>query len=98
MNTTSATTPKYLHFHQVLPLPEQPETITTTSLTDEELMDTEAWDWDNAVTLPPVKRKRSVLSVAFSAEQFEAIGEAAEALGMKLSAFVREAALRAARR
>ena len=96
MNTTSGTTPKYLRMNQPTYPVESIQRLR--DMREEELMDPETWDFANAVQMPPVKRGRSVLSVAFAAEQFEAIGKAAERRGKKLSAFVREAALRAARR
>ena len=53
------------------------------------------WDLAGAVTQPPVKNRRSVVSVAFPSEQFQAVARAAREQGKKLSAFIREAAMRA---
>ena len=98
-NWTSATKPMYLYFHQVLPLPKQPEIITTTTSTEEELMDPKTWDWDNVATRPGNKRRaRAVVSVAFSAKEFEIVSDKAERLGKYMSAYIREVALRAAKR
>ena len=92
MNKTSATTPTYLKMH-VFGTSGKPYEV------DMELQNPDTWDFANAVIRPAnEKRARSILSVAFAAEQFEAIGKAAERRGKKVSAFVREAALRAAKR
>ncbi len=94
MNTTSATTPTYLETKVTTYSPE-----SSRHLTDEELMDPDTWDWDNVVKVEPLKKRaRAVVSVAFSAEEFDSVGAKAERLGKYLSTWIREVALRAARR
>jgi hypothetical protein len=51
------------------------------------------WDFDNAEIRPPVRGRRAIVSVAFPAEDFQVVAKTAEALGMKLSEFIREAAV-----
>jgi hypothetical protein len=94
MNETSATIPKYLRTQVTYPFASVQR---LRDMSDVELMDPSNWDWENVATQPP-KRARSVISVAFSGEQLDAVGEAAKRRGKKVSAFIREAALRAARR
>lgn len=62
-------------------------------MSDDELMDREQWDWSRVVRRPGVKGARVVVSVAMSRVEFEAVSGAAEAMGMKLSEFIRRAAL-----
>ena len=94
MNTTSATTPTYLET-KVTTYPPP----STRHMSDEELMAPETWDWDSVVKVEPLqKRARSVVSVAFSAEQFDIVDAKAERLSKKLSTWLREVALRAAKR
>ncbi len=53
------------------------------------------WDFDTAVIQPPIANRRSVVSVAFPAADFQTVAREARRLGVKLSAYIREAALRA---
>lgn len=64
-------------------------------LTQEELAELQNPDnWEDAGTVrPAVKSPRAVVSVAFSREDFEAVAAYAERHGMKLSEFIRRAAL-----
>ncbi len=63
-------------------------------LTDEELQDESAWDFESAQQMAPAERKaRAVVSVAFPGEAFDYVSEAAEGAGMKISHFIREAAI-----
>lgn len=48
-------------------------------------------------THPPSPSGRAIVSVPFARDQFEAVCDAAEVRGSKISAFVRDAALAAAR-
>jgi len=66
-------------------------------LTEEELPDPETWDFENAVTLPPVKNPRAIVSVAFPGDDFDMVSDAADRLGMRLSEFIRRAAIDHAR-
>jgi uncharacterized protein (DUF1778 family) len=50
------------------------------------------WDYDRAERRPG-RKPRAVVSVAFSREDFERVASAAEQSGMKVSEFIREAAL-----
>ena len=63
----------------------------------EELQDQDTWDFERAERRPGRKGGRAVVSVAFGADEFDAVSGAAESLGMKLSAFIRAAALGHAR-
>ena len=60
---------------------------------DDILREEEQWDFDEVVVSPGVTRARSVVSVAFSKDDFEAVARAAESKGMKTSAFIRNSAL-----
>lgn len=62
-------------------------------MSDEELRDESMWDFENAEQLPPPERKaRAIVSVAFSAADFDYVSEAARNASMKMSHFIREAA------
>src|SRR5687767_4264631 len=65
-------------------------------LTDEELEDPETWDYESATLHPPVKDPRAVVSVGFPAADFRLVAEYARSTGMKLSEFIRVAAIDAA--
>lgn len=60
----------------------------------EELEDPENWDFDNVQIHPPVKNPRAVVSVEFNRDELDQIAITARRLGMSLTTFVREAALR----
>lgn len=63
-------------------------------MSDEELRDESKWDFENAEQLPPPARKaRAIVSVAFPATDFDFVSEAARNASMKLSHFIREAAI-----
>ena len=62
-------------------------------MTDHNLQNPNNWDFENAEKRPGVKKPRAVVSVAFSREDFERVAEHAEHLGMKISEFIRNAAL-----
>lgn len=63
-------------------------------MTDEELQDESMWDGENAQQLPPAERKaRAIVSVAFPGEDFDFVSATARTVGMKLSHFIREAAI-----
>ncbi len=57
------------------------------------LEDAETWAFEKAEMQPPVKGRRAVVSVAFPREEFDLVDECAERSGMKLSEFIRKAAL-----
>lgn len=59
----------------------------------DELEDEETWDFDQAVVHPPSKTARAVIPVAFGPGEFERVAAYARERGMKLSDFIREAAL-----
>jgi hypothetical protein len=65
---------------------------------DADLHDKDQWDFDNAQQLPPERRPRAIVSVAFSAADFAVVSMAAEAAGMRVSTFIRDAAITKARR
>lgn len=61
---------------------------------EQELEDVASWDWDNAETREPVKSRRAVVTVNYPREDFERVAAAAQASGMKLSEYIRQASLR----
>lgn len=63
-------------------------------MSDEELRDESMWDFENAEQLPPPERKaRAIVSVAFPGADFDYVSQAARNADMKLSHFIREAAI-----
>ncbi len=64
-------------------------------MSDEELQDESTWDLENVEEqLPTPERKaRAVVSVAFPAEDIGIVSAAARNADMKLSAFIRDAAV-----
>jgi hypothetical protein len=58
----------------------------------------ETWDWERAETRPARKKPRAVVSVAFNRDDFETVAAFAERAGMKLSEFIRSAAMGCAER
>lgn len=59
----------------------------------EELERAESWEETGENVQPSSKSARAIVSVAFSREDFEAIAEFARHHGMKMSEFIRRAAL-----
>jgi hypothetical protein len=59
----------------------------------EELQNPESWDWERAESRPGRKKPRAVVSVAFNRDDFETVAAFAERAGMKLSEFIRSAAI-----
>jgi hypothetical protein len=59
----------------------------------EQLQNPEDWDWDRAESRPGRKKPRAVVSVAFKRDDFETVAGFAERAGMKLSEFIRSAAI-----
>ena len=59
----------------------------------EEPQNPESWDWERAQARPGRKKPRAVVSVAFNREDFETVAAFAERAGMKLSQFIRSAAI-----
>jgi len=59
----------------------------------EELQNPESWDWERAESRPGRKKPRAVVSVAFRRDDFETVAAFAERAGMKLSEFIRSAAI-----
>jgi len=59
----------------------------------EELQNPESWDWARAESRPGRKKPRAVVSVAFNREDFETVAASAERAGVKLSQFIRSAAI-----
>ena len=57
------------------------------------LEDAENWDFSTAETRPPVKAARAVVSVGFGREDYERVATCAENTGVRISEFIREAAL-----
>lgn len=58
-----------------------------------ELEDEETWDFGQAVVHPPSKTARAVVPVAFGPGDFERVAAYARERGIKLSDFIRQAAL-----
>ena len=61
----------------------------TEEFSEKELQSNKTWDWKSVRRMKP----RVVLSVAFSAEEFKKVNEAAEHFGIPTSVFVRMRAL-----
>ena len=59
----------------------------------EELQNQESRDWERAQARPGRKKPRAVVSVAFNRDDFETVAAFAERAGMKLSEFIRSAAI-----
>ena len=57
------------------------------------LEDPESWDYERTEKRPGVKGARAVVSVAFTSEDLQQVGEAAQRLGQRTSQFIRDAAL-----
>jgi hypothetical protein len=60
---------------------------------NEQLENPDVWDFDRAESRPPVRGRRSIVSVALLPADLEVISKCAQEAGMKLSEFIREAAL-----
>jgi hypothetical protein len=58
-----------------------------------QLQSPESWDWERAESRPARKKPRAVVSVAFNRDDFETVAAFAERAGMKLSEFIRSAAM-----
>jgi hypothetical protein len=56
-------------------------------------LEEETWDLDAAEARPAVRNRRAVVSVAFPSEDFKKVSQAAERAKMKISEFIREAAI-----
>ena len=65
----------------------------TEHLNDEELQKTEMWNANEVTRYSPVKRPRTVVSVAFPADAMDLVSKKSEQLGMRTSEFIREAAI-----
>ena len=59
----------------------------------EQLQNQESRDWDRAESRPGRKKPRAVVSVAFNRDDLETVAAFAERAGMKLSEFIRSAAI-----
>ena len=63
-------------------------------MSEDPIIDTrDDYDLDNAEVGRGVKSPRAVVSVSFPREDIEAVGDAAEKAGMKISEFIRTAAM-----
>ena len=58
-----------------------------------DLENEDSWDWDHAEERPPVRAVRAIVSVGFERRDFERVSDYARSTGMKVSEFIREAAL-----
>src|SRR3989304_1492999 len=58
--------------------------------------DTADWDLVSVVRRPAMRGRRTIVSVAFPSNEFQLVAAYAESQGMKVSEFIREAALQAA--
>lgn len=58
-----------------------------------ELQDPATWEDETEAVRPAVKSLRAIVSVAFSREDFENVADYAKRHGMKISEFIRQAAL-----
>lgn len=59
----------------------------------EELQNADNWDFDTAEIRQPVKHPRAVVSVAFQREDFERVATLAQRHNMRMSEYIRKAAL-----
>ena len=57
------------------------------------LEDPDEWDFEGAECHTPARSGRAVVSVDFSSEDFAAVTEAAHQHGLRMSQFIREAAI-----
>ena len=64
-----------------------------TQQADRSLEKQDSWDWETAEMVRPSKRRRTIVSVAFSPHHFRTVAECAARLRMPVSTFIREAAL-----
>jgi hypothetical protein len=64
---------------------------------EKELENPENWNFDEAERHEAVRNRRSIVSVAIPSEEFVIIAKAAEREGLKLSQYLREAALEKAK-
>ena len=64
---------------------------------ERELMDPDTWDWDNVMEGTPNPNPRMIFEVPLSLDELQQIEPAAIAKGMTIIAFLKDAALRAAR-
>jgi hypothetical protein len=60
---------------------------------DDELEGAEMWDFESAKGKKPIAGRRTVVSVAFHADEFAVVSRAAQNSQMRLSEFIRFAAL-----
>lgn len=60
---------------------------------DKKLENEETWDLANAQPQPPIKNRRSVVSVAYRPEQLAEVAHRARAAGMKVSEYIRNRSL-----
>ena len=65
---------------------------------EDELENEDQWDYEAAEKRPAVTKPRAVVSVAFARDDFERVSESAEFHEMRLSEFIRVAALEKAAR
>jgi hypothetical protein len=70
--------------------------LTQESLDDEEreLMEPDAWDWDNAYEIDPSPDPHLIFEVRLAGDDLKRIERAAIAKGMTVTAYLRHAALR----
>jgi hypothetical protein len=61
-------------------------------MTDEE-METQEWDLESAEMQPPVRGRRAIVSVGFKPDELSLVAKCARGSRMKLSEFVRNAAI-----
>jgi hypothetical protein len=59
----------------------------------EELYDPDTWDDESAVVCPPVKNPRAIVSVPFTVDELRQVSEGARGRGLRMTTFIREAAL-----
>jgi uncharacterized protein (DUF1778 family) len=66
------------------------------AMSDEDLEKQDNWDLEKAQLRQPVRAPRVVVSVAFADHEFDLVEAAAEESGLRVSTFIREAAVRRA--
>jgi hypothetical protein len=63
---------------------------------DDEIEFEADWDFDNAVVVNPVSAPGAVVSVRFTADEFEQVARQSAAEGIKLTDYIRQAAVQRA--
>ena len=58
-----------------------------------ELQDPDTWDWEKGELHPPRPARSAVVAVRFTGDEFDRVATAAEQAGVRLTDWIRQAAL-----